>query len=183
MFLGAIILLVGCGTAASQAPSAPAANAPSAASGAGVAASQPGTGASNAAAASPDNGPIGGDIGNRTKGSVRAQVTGDLTSSIDLPFGAPAAVFEINGPGTAYLPFTDEAAGTLFLTIDHSQLVLAYAGPNNVGITNGSTPCTLTVATLDASQAKGTFTCKNMMLLRADGMGTADISGSFEGHR
>jgi hypothetical protein len=180
-----MLLLVACGgSAGSQSPSTPAA-APGAASATtptAATASQPGAAAS--VAASGDNGPIGGDVGNRAKGSVKAQVTGGLTTTIDLPFGAPLARFEVDGDGTAYLPFTDPAGGTLFLTISAgNSLLVQYAGPDSVGLSNGASPCTLTLTVLDTSQAKGSFACKGMMLIRPDSLGSADISGTFEGHR
>jgi len=178
------IALIGCSVSAgpqspSTAAAAPAASTPTTAA---ATASQPAAAAS--IAASGDNGPIGGDVGNRAKGSVKAQVTGGLTTSIDLPFGAPLARFEIDGDDTAYLPFTEPAGGTLFLTISAgNSLLVQYAGPDNVGLSNGASPCTLTITVLDKDQAKGSFACKGMILIRPDALGSADISGTFEGHR
>jgi hypothetical protein len=187
-----LVLLVGCGSSTGSAtPSSPAAQAPgsSAASGGGGAASQPASAPGDAATADPGasgsdgGGPIGGDVGDRTKGSVQAQISGGLTASVDLPFAAALAQLLTQGPGTAYLPFTDPVNGTLFLTISDSGLLVQYAGPNNVGLTNGATPCDLKVDALDAGQAKGTFTCKGMLLIQGNTMGSADMSASFEAHR
>jgi len=161
-------LLLGCGASAgSQAPSTPAA-----------AASDDGAAASDAG-----GGPIGGDIGDRSKGSVQAQISGGMTSSIDLPFGAPAARFLADGPGTAYLPYTDPANGTMFLTITNGELAIQYGGPNDVALMNGGTPCDLKVDTLEATGAKGSFTCKGLMLIHGGSVGSADITGTFEGHQ
>jgi len=190
------LLLLGCGSSAGSAtPASPAAQAPGpsvatgASSGSGGGPSQPATEPAESAEGSipagggASNGPIGGDIGDRTKGSVQAQISGGLTASVDLPFAAPLAQLPSQGPGTAYLPFTDAVNGTLFLTISDNQLIVQYAGPNNVGLTNGGTPCDLKVTALDAGQAKGTFTCKGMLLIKDNAMGSADMSGSFEAHR
>ena len=192
------LLLLGCGSSAGSAtPASTAARAPGpsvasgASSGSGGGPSQPATeptepadGSSPAGGgASAGNGPVGGDIGDRTKGSAQAQISGGLTASVDLPFAAPLAQLLSQGPGTAYLPFTDAVSGTLFLTISDNQLIVQYAGPNNVGLTNGGTPCELQVTALDAGQAKGTFTCKGMLLIKDSSMGSADMSGSFEAHR
>jgi hypothetical protein len=184
------LLLVGCGSsAASAAPSGPAAasQAPAAAGGGAsqpaleptaVASTDPG------AAGSDGGGPIGGDIGDRSKGSVQARISGGYTASVDLPFGAALAQFGVSGTNTAYLPYTDVTNGTLFLTIgDGSQLLVQYAGPGGVGMTNGATPCELHIDTLDDHQAKGSFTCKGMLLIQGDAMGNADMTASFEGRK
>ena len=178
--VGGLLLLVGCGSSAGSVnPSSPAAQAPAPST------AEPTDGASPASepGACTDTGPIGGDIGDRTKGSAQAQITGGLTASVDLPFGAAAAQLLTQGPGTAYLPFTDPTNGTLFLTISGNQLLVQYAGPNDVGLTNGATPCDLKLDALDDSHAKGTFTCKGMLLIQGNAMGNADMSGSFDAHR
>ena len=174
------ILLLGCGTSAgSQVPSTPAATL----GGEQASPTEPApTQADGGAASDPGGGPIGGDIGDRSKGSVQAQVTGGLTSTIDLPFGAAAARLLLDGPGTAYLPFTDPANGTLFLTIGDSGLLVQYAGPGDVALTNGAQPCELHLDSLDAGGAKGTFSCKGLLLVKPDAMGSADMTGTFEGH-
>lgn len=195
--IATMLVLVGCGgSAGSQATSGPVARAGTSAAGdvpspthdpgAATATPHEGSGgvASPGGAGSSDGaGPIGGDIGDRSKGSVQAQITGGLTASIDLPFGALAAQLLGQGPGTAYLPFTDAAKGTLFLTIADNQLLVQYAGPNDVGLTNGATACELKLDALDNSQAKGTFTCKGMMLIQGGTIGSADMTGAFEAHR
>ena len=170
-----MLVALGCGASTgSTAPSAPAPTpVPTTAP-----ASGDGAGASDAG-----GGPIGGDIGDRTKGSVKAQVSGDLTASIDLPFAPGAARLAVDGPNTGYLPFTDPTNGTLFLTIADSGLLIQYAGPDNVALTNGAQPCELHLDSLDASGAKGSFTCKGMLLVRADAIGSADMTGTFEGHQ
>jgi len=137
----------------------------------------------NPGASGAGGGPIGGDFGDRSKGSVQATVAGGYAGSIDLPFGAPAARFELDGDGTAYLPYTDPVQGTLFLTITGHELLVQYAGPDNVGLSNGATPCELKVDSLDASEAKGSFTCKGMFVVKGDVTGSADMTGTFEGHR
>jgi hypothetical protein len=179
--------LVGCGSSAGSATSA---GAPTAAATTGSAPSEPAAAPSDlSASGDPGNGsgngggPIGGDIGDRSKGSAQAQISGGLTASVDLPFAAAAAQLLAQGPGTAYLPFTDPTNGTLFLTITEGGLLVQYAGPEQVGLTNGGTPCELHIDTLDAKSAKGTFTCKGMLLVKNDGMGNADMTGSFEGHQ
>ena len=181
-------LLVACGGSATASPSgASRATAPATASadaGGSAASDDGGAAASEGAEGSGDNGPIGGDIGDRSKGSAQAQISGGLTASVDLPFGAALAQLVAQGPGTAYLPYTDPVNGTLFLTISSgNQLLVQYAGPNNVGLTNGATPCELKLDALDAGQAKGSFTCKGMMLIQGESIGSADMSGSFDAHR
>jgi hypothetical protein len=185
-------LLAACGGSTAASPSGGSQGAPPASANpdpGGAAPSQDDGGATaseggDGPGASTDNGPIGGDIGDRSKGSVQAQITGGLTASVDLPFGAPLAQLLAQGPGTAYLPYTDPVNGTLFLTISSgNQLLVQYAGPNNVGLANGATPCELTLDALDAGQAKGSFTCKGMMLIQNDSIGSADMTGSFEAHR
>jgi hypothetical protein len=173
---GVMLVAIGCGgSAGSPAPS--------------TAPTQAGTDASPASSdeaptgSSSGTGPIGGDIGDRSKGSVQAQITGGLTSTVDLPFGAPAARFLVDGPGTAYLPYTDAVKGTMFLTVTGDQLAVQFAGPDNVALANGGTPCALKLDALDADHAKGSFTCKGMMLIQGDSVGTADVTGTFEGHR
>ena len=103
----------------SQAP------APSTAAGGGgpsPPATEPTDGASPASdpGASGGGGPIGGDIGDRTKGSAQAQITGGLTASVDLPFGAAAAFDalrrqhcapEIDALGKTYIPFRGAGCG------------------------------------------------------------------------
>lgn len=184
--LAAIVLVVGCtgsggspatqGTTAvepsSQPTQAPAGE-PSAPS---VATVEPG-------ASDDDVSAIGGDIGDPSKGSAQATVTGGVTASIDLPFGAPAAQFPAQAGGTAYLPFTDPVKGTLFITILDNQLSIQYAGPDNVALSNGGTPCELKVDALDAHQAKGSFTCKGMLMVHNESLGSADMTGTFEGHQ
>jgi hypothetical protein len=185
----AAILLVACGGSAAVSPSAASQAIPPATAnpdpGGAVASDDDGGAiASEGDDASGDNGPIGGDIGDRAKGSAQARITGGLTASIDLPFGAALAQLLAQGPGTAYLPYTDPVNGTLFLTIaSGNQLLVQYAGPNNVGLTNGATPCELKLDALDAGQARGSFTCKGMMLIQNDSIGSADMSGSFEAHK
>jgi hypothetical protein len=185
------LLLVGCGSsAASAAPSGPAA-ASQAPAAAGGGASQPALEPTAVASTDPGaagsdggGGPIGGDIGDRSKGSVQARISGGYTASVDLPFGAALAQFGVSGTNTAYLPYTDVTNGTLFLTIgDGSQLLVQYAGPGGVGMTNGATPCELHIDTLDDHQAKGSFTCKGMLLIQGDAMGNADMTASFEGRK
>jgi hypothetical protein len=182
-------LVAACGGSAAATPSSSAPGVQPAAStgpapGGGEASTDPGGGTGGDLGASTDNGPIGGDIGDRSKGSAQATVSGGYSATIDLPYGALLGNLLINGPNTAYLPFTDETHGTLFLTIaDGNQLLVQYAGPDNVGITNGGTPCDLKVDALDASQAKGSFTCKGMMVIQGESIGSADMSGTFEAHR
>ncbi len=174
------VLIAGCGaSAASQPASTPA----SAASGddQGQATVPPAT-QDDGATASTGAGPIGGDIGDSSKGSVHAEVTGGLTSTIDIPFGAPAARFLVDGPNSAYLPYTDPVSGTLFMTITDGQLAIQYAGPNDVALASGGTPCELKLDSLDASGAKGSFTCKALMLIQGGNVGSADMTGTFEGH-
>jgi hypothetical protein len=183
-----VILLVGCGgsAAATSSPTtAPAdqasASAPSDGGGAASPTSDAGGGGAEASAG---GGPVGGDIGDRSKGSIQATISGGYSASVDLPFGAPLAQLLSQGPGTAYLPFTDVTNGTLFLTINEgNQLIVQYAGPDNVGMTNGASPCDLKLDALDSGQAKGSFTCKGMLVVRNDGMGSADMTGTFEAHR
>ena len=192
----AMLLAFGCGGSASSAvPSVAAANPPGAS--AGVDPSRPAAEPTDGATTDPgaggdpgvgssDNGggPIGGDIGDRSKGSIQATVSGGYTASIDLPYGAALGNLLINGPNTAYLPFTDTTKGTLFLTIsDGQRLLVQYAGPDNVGMTNGATPCSLTIDALDAGQAKGSFSCKAMMVIRGDSIAAADMAGTFEAHK
>lgn len=182
------LLLIGCGSsAASSAPSTPAVSqAPAGGGGGGsqpasepteVATTDPGAAGSNG------GGPIGGDVGDRSKGSVQAQISGGLTASVDLPYAPVLARLLVDGPDTAYLPFTDPAQGTLFLTVANGGLLVQYVGPDQVGVTNGAAPCEFHLDTLDAKNAKGTFTCKGMLLVKNDGMGNADMTGSFEGHQ
>jgi hypothetical protein len=186
--LAAMLLLAGCGSsAASPAPSTAAA-ASQAPTGAGGGASQPAAEPTDVATTDPGasvgGGPIGGDIGDRSKGSAQAQISGGLTASVDLPYAPVLARLMLDGPNTAYLPFTDTTNGTLFLTITDAGLLVQYAGPDQVGITSGGTPCEFHLDTLDAKNAKGTFTCKGMLLVKADGgVGSADMTGSFEGHQ
>jgi hypothetical protein len=186
-----LFLLIGCGSAAgSGAPSAGPAGTPAAAS--SVAASddqtQPGEAVPSENAGGPDassdggGGPIGGDLGDRSKGSIQAHITGGLTADVDLPFAPSLAQLLVNGPNTAYLPFTDVTNGTIFLTLADSGLLVQYAGPDQVGLTNGGTPCELHLDSLDKGGAEGTFTCKGMLLVKNDGMGSADMTATFEGH-
>jgi hypothetical protein len=129
-------------------------------------------------------GPIGGDIGDRSKGSIQAQISGGLTASVDLPYAAVLARLLVDGPNTAYLPFTDPDNGTLFLTVTQGGLLVQYAGPDQTGLTSAGTPCELHLDKLDGSSAKGSFTCKAMMLVKSDGtIGTADMTATFEGHQ
>jgi len=189
--VAAMLLLLGCGSSAGPAASSSAAaNAPVASPIAGGGAVEPSTGpaassGADAGAGSADlgGGPIGGTVGDRSKGSIQATVTGGYSASIDLPYGAALGNLGINGPNTAYLPFTDEKAGTVFLTISEGdQLLVQYAGPDNVGITSGATPCELHLS-MDATQAKGTFTCKGLMVIKGESIGSADMTGSFEAHK
>lgn len=180
--------LVGCGASAgSRAPSAPAA-VPDATSlatqpaASPPAATQPAASQPDAVASGDDQNAIGDNSGDRSKGSAQAQVTGGVTSSIDLPF-SPTSQFLANGPGTAYLAFTDPTHGTLFLTIADNGLLVQYAGPDDVALTNGPTPCELHVDSLDGGGAKGSFSCKGMLLVHGESLGNADMSGTFEGHR
>jgi hypothetical protein len=183
----AICVLSACGgsSAASSGASAPVASTAPAPGGGGVSADPGAGGASANPGASVDtgDGPIGGDIGDRSKGSAQVQFSGGYTASVDLPFGAALAQFGLSGPQSAYLPYTDEADGTLFLTISNGQLVVQYAGPNQVGITNGGTPCELKIEALDDHQAKGSFTCKGMLLIQGEALGNADMSGAFDGRK
>lgn len=186
--VAAVVLLAGCGasagSAAPPAPSAPAVATPATSAGdpaePSVAATQ---GDGSGAVPSAGGGPIGGDLGDRSKGSVQAQITGGLTSSVDLPFAPALARLLLDGPKTAYLPFTDPVSGTLFLTIADSGLLVQYAGPNQVALTNGATPCELHLDGLDGSGAKGTFSCKGMLLVKDGAMGSADMTGTFEGRQ
>jgi len=184
--IATMVLLLGCGSsAASPAPSGPVAGAPAATSGRDeTQPSEAAAGASDAGASSDGggNGPIGGDLGSRSKGSIQATVSGGLTASIDLPFAPAPARLLADGPNTASLPFTDPANGTIFLTLADGGLLVQYAGPDQVGLTNGATPCDLHLETLNADGAKGTFTCKGMLLVTNDSMGTADMTATFEGH-
>ena len=180
--VSAVFVVAGCGaSAATQAPQATAA----AATDDGSQPTQPAAtqAATTAPAASEgDENAIGDSSGDRSKGSAQAQVTGGLTSSIDLPFSS-SSQFQASGPGTAYLAFTDPAKGTLFLTIADNGLLVQYAGPGDVALTNGATPCDLHVDSLDGSGAKGSFSCTGMLLVQGTTLGNADMSGTFEGHR
>ena len=136
------------------------------------------------AATDPGGGPVGGDIGDRSKGSAQGTISGGYSASFDLPFGAPLAQLLAQGAGTAYLPYTDSAKGTLFLTISaDNQLLVQYAGPDNVGLTNGATPCDLKLDALDRGQAKGSFTCRGMLLIKGESLGSADMTATFEAHK
>lgn len=178
-----LLAVAACGSSAGT-PSGPSGSSdPTAPAQPASAAPSQGAGDSSAASSLGANGPIGGDIGDRSKGSVQAQISGGLTDSIDLPFGAAAARLLVDGSGTAYLPYTDPAKGTLFLTINGDQLGVQYAGPNNAALTNGGTPCDLKLDALDADQAKGSFTCHGLMLIQGDSIGSADMTGAFEAHR
>jgi hypothetical protein len=191
---GLLVLLLGCGSSAgSPAPSSPVAGTPAATptastGGDDIEPSEPaatsgggGSGASSDAGGS--NGPIGGDLGDRSKGSIQATVSGGLTASIDLPYAPALARLLTDGPKTGYLPFTDPTNGTVFLTITDGGLLVQYVGPDQVGLANGATPCDLHLDTLDATGAKGSFTCKGMLLVKNDSMGSADMTASFEGHQ
>jgi len=173
--LATSILLLGCGGSGSPAPSTPAATA--------VEATPGGAGSTDGAATTDDAGPIGGDVGDRSKGSIQAQISGDMTASLDIPYAANLARLEVDGPNTGYLPFTDPEQGTLFLTFADSGLLVQYAAPNQTGLTNGATPCELHLDSFDANGAKGSFTCKGMLLVKNDGMGSVDMTASFEGHK
>lgn len=185
LILGLAIALVGaCGGAATAssagAPSATAA-APSGGNPGGAASPDDATETPDDATETPDDG--GTSAGDRTKGSAQVQVTGDVTESIDLPFAAVLSLWESSGPGSAYLPFTDSDA-VLFMTFNGGQLLVQYAkSSTGVGMTSGAAPCTFTTDVLDASNAKGSFSCKSMTLIRAESVGTADISGTFEAHK
>ncbi len=185
-------LLVGCGgSAGAGSPSAGVAATSSVATSSATAGGQ--DSAPSEPAATPEDGagasggggggPIGGDVGDRSRGSVQAQISGGLTASVDLPYAPALARLLVDGPDTAYLPFTDPAQGTLFLTVANGGLLVQYVGPDQVGVTNGATPCEFHLDTLDAKNAKGTFTCKGMLLVKNDGMGSADMTGGFEGHQ
>lgn len=139
--------------------------------------------ASGGEASGDAGGPIGGDIGDRSKGSIQVQISGDLTASVDLPYAPILARLLVDGPKSAYLPFTDTVKGTLFLTLTDGGLLVQYAGPDQIGVTNGATPCDLHLDTLDASGAKGRFSCTGMMLVKNDGVGTVSMTGTFEGHQ
>jgi hypothetical protein len=187
LLLATTLFLVGCGSSAgSRAPSAPAA-APTdtpAATATEAAASEPDD-ATPTDAGSPDGTEmIGTDQGDRSKGSIQAQLSGGLTTSLDIPYAASLSRLLVDGPNTGYLPFTDTEHGTMFLTIADSGLLVQYAGPDQTGITNGATPCDLHLDSLDASGAKGSFTCKGMLLVKGDGtIGSVDMTASFEGHQ
>ena len=177
------LFLVGCGASAgSRAPSAPAAATDDASQASQPVATQPAASQPDPGASDDGQNAIGDNSGDRSKGSAQAQVTGRVTSSIDLPFSATSQ-FLANGPGTAYLAFTDPTNGTLFLTIADNGLLVQYAGPDNVALTNGPTPCELHVDSLDGSGAKGSFSCKGMLMVHGESLGNADMSGTFEGHR
>ena len=177
------LFLVGCGASAgSRAPSAPAAATDDTSPVAQPAATSPAASQPDAGASGDDRNAIGDNSGDRSKGSARAQVTGGVTSSIDLPFSSTSQ-FLANGPGTAYLAFTDPTNGTLFLTIADNGLLVQYAGPGDVALTNGPTPCELHVDSLDGGGAKGSFSCKGMLMVHGTSMGNADMNGTFEGHR
>lgn len=174
MILGLTVALVAaCGGTASVSP-------------AGTATSPAGT----AAAPTIDPGgavetdPGGGtSAGDPTKGSAKVQVSGGLTETIDLPFAALLALWESNGPGSAYLPFTDEDA-VLFMTFAEDQLLVQYARTSTgVGLTSGATPCTFTTEVLDASNARGSFSCPGMTLIQGDVVGSADMSGTFDARK
>ena len=63
-------------------------------------------------------------------------------------------------------------------------LVIEYARTSTgAGMTSGAQPCTLNVDILDASTAKGTFSCPRMTLIQGEAVGSADISGTFEAHK
>lgn len=122
----------------------------------------------------------GTSAGDRMKGSAQVQVTGGLTETIDLPFAAVLSLWESSGPGSAYLPFTDEDA-VLFMTFSGGQLLVQYARTSTgVGLTSGATPCTFTTEALDASNARGSFSCPDMTLIQGDVVGSADMDGTFE---
>jgi hypothetical protein len=173
---GMIAMLVACGGSAGATPTTP--------DDGGAAPTQDdgGGGEDPAAGTSVDPGAYGGDVGDRSKGSVQAQITGGYTGSVDLPFAAPLAQFDLDDSDGAYLPFTDPSS-TLFMTITGGKdILLQYVHPD-AALTSGATPCTLDVETLDDGQAKGSFTCKGMTLIQGETVGSADINGSFEAHR
>ena len=183
-----IVLVAACGGAAT----ASSAGAPSATSVA-PSAVNPGTASPDDGAASetPDAdtpGETPGDgggtsAGDRTKGSAQVQVSGGMTETLDLPFAAVLSLWVSSGPGTAYLPFTDSDA-VLFMTFNGGQLLVQYArSSTGVGLTSGATPCTFTTDVLDASNAKGSFSCKGMTLIQGATVGSADVSGTFEAHK
>src|SRR4051794_23807588 len=143
--LATMVLLLGCGSSAgSSTPSGPVAGTPAATSVASTGGDQTepsepaATSGDGGAGASSDagggNGPIGGDLGDRSKGSIQANVSGGLTASIDLPFAPAVARLLTDGPKTGYLPFTDPANGTIFLTVTDAGLLVQYAGPDQVGL-------------------------------------------------
>ena len=106
-----------------------------------------------------------------------------MTETLDLPFAAVLSLWVSSGPGTAYLPFTDSDA-VLFMTFNGGQLLVQYArSSTGVGLTSGATPCTFTTDVLDASNAKGSFSCKGMTLIQGATVGSADVSGTFEAHK
>ena len=129
-----------------------------------------------------DPGAFGGDAGNRSKGSVQAQISGGYTGSVDLPFVSELALFNPDGSGGAYMVFTDPGS-TMYLTLDgNGDLLIQYVHPD-ASLTASATPCKADIEAVDDNQAKGTFDCKSLTLLQGEQVGTADITGSFEAHR
>lgn len=121
--------------------------------------------------------------GDRAKGFAQFQLSGGLTETLDLPFAAVLSLWESSGPGSAYLPFTDEDA-VLFLTIDGGRLLVQYARTStSAGVSSGATPCTLTTDILDAASAKGSFSCTGMTMIQGETVGSADMKGIFEARK
>jgi len=123
----------------------------------------------------------GTSIGDATKGSIKAEITGDLTSTIELPLGAPLAQFDVQGNDSAYLPYTD-GAKTLFLTFSDGQILVQYA-EDGTGITSGAVPCTVNMDSLDDGEVKGSFNCPDMMLIKGESIGSVDMTANFDAHR
>jgi hypothetical protein len=123
----------------------------------------------------------GTSIGDATKGTIKGEVTGDLSTTFDLPLGAPLAVFDVAGDDSAYLPYTDGVT-TVFLTFADGQLLVQYA-QEGTGITSGGEACTVNADDIDDGQVTGSFSCPNMMLIKGESIGTVDMTANFDAHR
>jgi hypothetical protein len=131
--------------------------------------------------ATSDGGSGGGGGGSGANGSVTFEITGDVTESGELPF-IPILGGFFQQEGASYMPFanSDNAAGeVVFITLSPDGNVFAY-GNGTVSIP--AADCEWNITRNDDSGATGSFTCTDAMAISESGIGTADVSGSFDAH-
>jgi len=134
-------------------------------------------------AASQDGG-SGGDGGGSSgaNGSITFQITGDFERSTELPYiPILGGFFQQNG--ASYLPFaeSDNANGEVVFIALNADGTNAFAYGNGT-VSIPAAECDWNITRNDDGGAAGSFTCNDAMSLAENGIGTVDISGSFDAH-